>query len=293
MMQDKSLKADSSEQWDIVVSSGKNSGFFVWSEIWKYRDLLFLFVKRDFLTTYKQTILGPLWFVIQPLLTSLAYVIIFGRLAGISTGGFPALAFYMCAVTAWTYFYDCVLRTSNTFVANSAIFSKVYFPRIIVPVSVVISSLTKFGIQLLLVTGVVIYYASRGNNVHPNEYLFTLPLLVLLMAGLGLSFGLLVSSLTTRYRDLQFLVGFGLQLMMYASPVVYPLSIVKEGKLAMVIKANPMTSVIETIRYAFLGGEQHTDLWPMLLYSLVFMIVSLFISLWVFGRVQRTFMDTV
>ena len=291
-MKDQASGIDQEQDWDIEVSSKSTVGRILPADLWKYKDLLFLFVKRDLVTTYKQTILGPLWFLIQPVLTSIAFTIIFGRLAGIPTGGLPPLLFYLCGVTSWTYFSDFALRTSNTFVANAGIFSKVYFPRIIVPLSVVISSLAKFGVQLLLLTGVIIWYQFHGIEINSFGGLLFLPMLIVLMAGLGLSVGMLISSLTTRFRDLQFLVGFGIQLLMYLTPVVYPLSMVAPGsKMEFLIKLNPMTAVVETVRYSFLGGEFIG--WASLAYSAGFMLVSLLLALWVFNRAQRTFMDTV
>lgn len=262
-------------------------------EIWRYRDLLFLFVRRDFFAVYKQTVLGPLWFVIQPIFTTLIFTVIFGQLASIPTDGLPQVLFYMCGIICWNYFAECVTKTSNTFVSNSAIFGKVYFPRLILPMSIIITNLLKFGIQFLLFLAILSYYVFNGLNISQNTYIFTLPLLLFIMAILGLSFGLIISSLTTKYRDFQFLISFGIQLFMYATPVVYPLSLAKEklGTYSWIVSLNPMTSIIETMKFAFLG--QGTFSWYSIAYSLIFSLVLLFLGVIVFNRVEKTFMDTV
>ena len=262
-------------------------------EIWKYKDLLFLFVRRDFVSVYKQTILGPLWFIIQPIFTTLVFTVVFGQLASIPTDGLPQVLFYMCGITCWNYFAECVTKTSNTFVTNSAIFGKVYFPRLILPLSVILTNLLKFGIQFLLFLAIFFYYIYSGSNISPNIYIFTLPLLLFIMATLGLGFGLIISSLTTKYRDFQFLISFGIQLFMYATPIVYPLSLAKEklGAYSWIATANPMTSIIETMKFAFLGEGVFS--WNNLAYSLIFSLVLLFLGVIVFNRVEKTFMDTV
>ena len=262
-------------------------------EIWNYKDLLVLFVRRDFVATYKQTILGPLWFFIQPIFTTLIFTVVFGKLASIPTDGLPPVLFYMCGITCWNYFAECLTKTSNTFILNSNIFGKVYFPRLVLPISIVLSNILKFGIQFLLFISFLIYYYFQGAAIQPNIYILLLPFLLILMAGLGLGFGILISSLTTKYRDFQFLVAFGVQLFMYATPIVYPLSLAKEklGSYSWVAIANPMTSVIEAMKYAFLGqGELN---WYYLGYSTLFMIVLLFIGIVTFNKVEQTFMDTV
>tara|TARA_B100001287_G_scaffold106033_1_gene89239 strand:+ start:21320 stop:22177 length:858 start_codon:yes stop_codon:yes gene_type:complete len=261
--------------------------------IWNYKDLLTLFVKRDFIAVYKQTILGPLWFFIQPIFTTLIFTVVFGQLAAIPTDGLPPVLFYMCGITCWNYFAECLTKTSNTFILNSNIFGKVYFPRLVLPISIVISNILKFGIQFLLFISFLIYYYLKGATLDPNIYILLLPLLLILMAGLGLGFGILISSLTTKYRDFQFLVMFGVQLFMYATPVVYPLSLAKEklGTYDWVAIANPMTSIIEAMKFAFLGqGELN---WYYLGYSTLFTIVLLFIGTVTFNKVEQTFMDTV
>ncbi len=279
------------EEWSLVIKP-KSSWFdFHLKELWKYRDLIMVFVRRDFVSLYKQTLLGPLWYFIQPLITTLTFTIIFSRVAKISTDGIPPILFYFSGITLWTYFADCLNRTSNTFISNIGIFGKVYFPRLTVPLSVIISNLVKLGIQMALFLCVWSFTLLKGNSLHPNySYLVFLPFLIAIMSGLGLSFGILISSLTTKYRDLTFLVGFGVQLMMYASPVVYPLSIVSP-KSQHILLMNPVTSIIEAFKFIFLGtGVWH---WMGLLYSVLFMIVSLFFSIMLFNKVEKSFMDTV
>jgi lipopolysaccharide transport system permease protein len=259
-------------------------------ELWNARELVALFVWRDFVSLYKQTILGPLWYVVQPLLTTIVFTIIFGRIAKLSTDGMPQFLFYMAGTVVWSYFSTCLTKTSQTFIANANVFGKVYFPRMAVPLSVVLSTMIGFLIQFLLFCGFVVYYMVTGTAVQPNAYALLLPVLVLLMAGLGLGFGVIVSALTTRYRDLQYLVVFGTQLAMYLTPIVYPLSSV-HGKLHLLVLANPMTSIVETFRKGFLGvGDAR---WTMLAYTAVFTVVLLLVGSLLFNRVERTFMDTV
>lgn len=280
-------------EWDIVVRADRSAVSLRLNELWRYRDLLVLFVKRDVIANYKQTVLGPLWFFLQPMLTAITMTIVFGIIAKLPTNGYPRLLFYLSGVTVWAYFADCLIKTSSTFTANAHLFTKVYFPRLIVPLSVISSSMIRFLIQMLLLTGVVIYYKVSGTNIHPNGYIFLLPFLVILMAFMGLAFGLFFSSITTKYRDFQFLVQFGVNLLMYLSPVLFPLNRVTNTHIRQLLMINPMTSVIETFRYAVLGSDQPFTLWGNLVYSVVFTVVLLFISLALFNRVQRTFMDTV
>lgn len=279
------------EHWDLIIKP-KNKWYQLdLMSIWHYRDLLFLLVRRDFVSVYKQTILGPLWLFIQPILTTLIFVVIFGNIAHISTDGMPPMLFYLAGITLWTYFADCLNKTSNTFVANAGVFGKVYFPRLVMPLSVLISNLVKLGIQMLLFISVWLHFICRGVAFSPNySYLFFVPFLILLMAGLGLGFGILISSLTTKYRDLTFLVGFGVQLMMYASPIVYPLSTVPQ-KYKIVLLLNPITSIIEGFKFIFLGTGVWN--WYALAYSVAVMAVLLLIAVLVFKRVEKTFMDTV
>jgi lipopolysaccharide transport system permease protein len=279
-----------SEDWDLVIRPRNNSFNLRLKEIWNFKDLLFLFVKRDFISVYKQTILGPLWLFIQPILTTLTFTIIFSNVAQISTSGVPSFLFYLSGITLWIYFSDCLTKTSNTFVANSGIFGKVYFPRLVIPLSVLISNLFKLGIQFLLFLICWCYYLVTTNLIHPNIYICLTPLLILIMAGLGMGFGIIISALTTKYRDLTFLIAFGVQLMMYASPIVYPLSIVP-GKFEFLLLLNPITSVIEAFKYGFIGTGFFS--WQYLLYSFCFMIVLLAVGIMVFNKVEKSFMDTV
>ena len=265
--------------------------------IWRYRDLLSLFVKRDIITQYKQTILGPLWWLIQPALTVVMYMVVFGGIAGIPTDGIPQPLFYLGGVCMWQYFSDCLTKTSNTFVTNANIFGKVYFPRLIMPLSNTVSNLVRFGIQFGLFFIVYLFYLIGGTAVYPNWYMLLFPLLVLMMAGLALGFGIIISSMTTKYRDLQVLFSFFVQLWMYATPIVYPLSQVK-GKvvagfdLYTLMCINPVTPVIETFKHAALGAGQFIG-WGWLAYSFAFMMMVLGVGILIFNKVQKSFMDTV
>ncbi len=259
-------------------------------DVWEYRDLLLLLVRRDFVSIYKQTILGPLWFFIQPLLTTIMFSFIFGRLAGLSTDGLPPVLFYMAGITAWNYFADCVVKTSGVFRDNVHIFGKVYFPRLIMPLSIVVSSLIRFGVQLILFLTVMIFYALKGNLFYPNWAISLFPLMVVIMAVLGLSAGMIISALTTKYRDLAFLIGFGIQLLMYATTVIFPLSAAPE-KYKWIIKLNPMTSIIETFRFGFLGKGSFS--WASICYSATVAIVLLISGIIIFNRVEKDFVDTV
>ncbi len=285
------------ENWTTVIKP--RTGLFEVNlkEIWDYRDLLTLFVKRTITVQYKQTILGPLWWLIQPALTVIMYMVVFGGIAGIPTDGVPQPLFYLGGVCMWQYFSSCLTGTSNTFVTNASIFGKVYFPRLIMPLSTVISNLVRFGIQLGLFIIVYAYYAIIGQAPSPNWYLMLLPLLVVMMAGLALGFGIIISSLTTKYRDLQILFSFLVQLWMYATPIVYPLSQVA-GKVKFgidvykVMCLNPVTPVIEAFKYGALGAGEFVG-WGWLAYSFAFMIVLLVFGILIFNKVQKSFMDTV
>jgi lipopolysaccharide transport system permease protein len=259
-------------------------------EVWHYRDLMFMFVKRDFVTFYKQTILGPLWFFVQPLLTTIMYVIVFGNIAKISTDGLPMMVFYLCGITFWNYFSECFTKTASVFKDNASIFGKVYFPRLVMPLSIVVSNLIKLSIQFLLFIVVLLWYKFQGANVQPNMYILLTPYLILLMAIIALGAGMIISSLTTKYKDLIFLLTFGVQLLMYATPVIYPLSTIP-AKYAFIIKANPLSAVIETFRFAYTGSG--TFSWMHLGYSSVFAFVLLAIGAIIFNKVEKTFMDTV
>lgn len=259
-------------------------------EIWQYRDLFSMFVKRDIITQYKQTILGPAWFFIQPALTTIMYMIVFGGIAGISTDGLPQPMFYLAGIVCWQYFSDCLNKTSSTFTTNQGIFGKVYFPRMIVPLSTVASNLVRMGIQFLLFVVVYIYYIIIGVHVAPNMYILLLPLVVIMLAGLSLGFGIIISSMTTKYRDLTILFTFIVQLWMYATPIIYPLSTMSP-KRQWIMALNPVTSLVETFKYGTMGVG--TFSWGQLGYSFGFMIVLLAIGIVVFNKVQRSFMDTV
>ncbi|MFV0390384.1 MAG: ABC transporter permease [Paludibacteraceae bacterium] len=275
-----------------TVIKPKNTLFEVdLKEIWQYRDLLSMFVKRDIVTQYKQTILGPAWFFIQPALTTIMYMVVFGGIAKISTDGLPQPMFYLAGIVLWQYFADCLNKTSGTFVANQGIFGKVYFPRLIVPLSNVVSNLVKMGIQFLLFVVVYIYYVIIGVNVAPNAYALLFPILIVMLAGLALGFGIIISSMTTKYRDLTILFTFVVQLWMYATPVIYPMSTIKNETLRLAMSLNPLTSIFEAFKYGMMGVGEFS--WVQLGYSFVFMIVLLVIGIVVFNKVQKSFMDTV
>jgi lipopolysaccharide transport system permease protein len=259
-------------------------------EIWRYKDLLFLFVRRDFVAKYKQTVLGPIWFFIQPLLQTLVMTVVFGGMAKLSTDGVPPILFYLSGVTAWNYFANCLKSTSNTFTANASLFGKVYFPRAVTPISIIVSNLIQFGIGLLLFLLIYGYFAVSGYPLEPNITLLLLPVLILIMGFMGLGLGMLVSAMTTRYRDLQYLVEFGVQLLMYATPVILPLSAVPE-KYQIIMFANPMTGIIETFKYAFLGAGSFSA--GLLAYSITFTVIVFLVGLLIFNKTEKNFMDTV
>jgi lipopolysaccharide transport system permease protein len=281
---------NTSESWDEIIVPNDKILKLNLKQVWRYKDLLKLFVRRDIVAQYKQTILGPLWYFIQPLLTTIIFTIVFGNIAKLSTDGIPPMLFYLAGVTNWNYFADCLNKTATTFKDNQQIFGKVYFPRLIVPLSVISSNLLKYAIQMVMFFGFYIYFIAVGENVEPNVYAFTFPLLVVLLAGLGLGFGLIITSYTTKYRDLVFLLTFGVQLAMYATPVIYPLSSIDE-KYRFWMNLNPMTSIIETFKYGFLG--QGTFSWISLGYSSIFMLVVLFVGIATFNKTEKNFMDTV
>ena len=280
------------ETWTTDIKP-KNRLFDVdFKELWHYRDLCTLFVKRNVITQYKQTILGPLWYLVQPLMTTVMYMVVFGGIAKIPTDGLPQPLFYLAGICMWQYFSDCLSKTSNTFVDNAGIFGKVYFPRLVVPLSNVMSNLVRFGIQLGLFFAVYLYYQLfTPVQIHTNWYALLLPFLVLLLAGLALGFGILFSSMTTKYRDLQLLLSFFVSLWMYATPVIYPLSTITNEKLRFVMSLNPLTGIIEAFKYGILGVGQFS--WSMLAYSFGFMLLLLALGIVVFNKVQRSFMDTV
>ena len=277
--------------WTTVIKPHNKLWQIDFKELWQYRDLLSMYVKRDIITQYKQTILGPLWFIIQPLLTTIMYMIVFGGIAGISTDGLPQALFYLAGISVWQYFADCLNKTSTTFITNQNVFGKVYFPRLIAPLSVCISGLVKFGIQVLLFLVVYAYYLIMGVHIAPTIELLLLPVLVLIIAALALGFGIIVSSLTTKYRDLTILFTFVVQLWMYGTPVIYPLSYINNETLKLLMKLNPVTGVVETFKYAFLGVGEFS--WGLLAYSAGFAVIILAIGVVIFNKVQRSFMDTV
>ena len=279
-----------SDTWDMVIEP-KTSWFDLrLNELWQYKDLLFIMVKRDFIAAYKQTILGPIWHFLQPLFTTIVFVIVFGRIAKIPTDNIPPPLFYLCGLTLWNYFAACLNGTSNTFIANAGIFGKVYFPRLIIPLSVVISNAIKLGIQLLLLIAMLIYYAFTGYPIQIGINILWVPVLLVIVALLGLALGILISALTTKYRDMSVLMGFGVQLLMYATPVIYPLSFIS-GKYKTIIGLNPLTWLTEAFRNGLLG-EGVINL-PMLGYSAALTLVLLLTSILVFSKVEKTFMDTV
>ncbi len=284
------MQAINEEKWDLVIE-GKTSLFDLkFQEVWHYRDLLLMFVKRDFVSFYKQTILGPLWFFIQPLFTTIIFTFVFGNLAGLSTDGLPQPFFYLAGITAWNYFADCITKTSTVFKDNANIFGKVYFPRLIMPLSIVTSNLVRFGVQMLLFIGMMGYFWAVGADFRVTPAILLFPVLIVLMALLGLGLGLIITAMTTRYRDLSFLVGFGVQLLMYMTTVIYPLSAAPE-KYRWMIEMNPMTGIIEAFRYAFLGKGEFDA--TSLGYSSLVTILILTLGIVIFNKTEKNFVDTV
>ena len=281
------------KNWDLIIQNKSSLFRLDLHEVWRYRDLLRMYVKRDIITFYKQTILGPMWFFIQPIMTTIMFMFVFGGIAGISTDGVPQAVFYLAGLVCWNYFADCLTKCTDTFNANQQIFGKVYFPRLIVPFSIVISNMVKMGIQLVLFLVVYAYYFIVLGTFEINWTIVFIPVLLLMLAFLGLGFGLVISSLTTKYRDLRFLITFGVQLWMYATPVIYPLSVMKQNypDKIWVIVANPLTAIIETFKYGFTGVGVFE--WNYLLYSFVMSIVVLLLGIIVFNRVQKNFMDVI
>lgn len=279
------------ENWTTIIKP--KTGWFDINlkEIWQYKDLIYMFLKRNFTSSYKQTILGPLWFLISPLMTSSMFTVVFGQIAKISTDGVPQFLFYMAGNTAWSYFSACLTSTSVTFTGNAALFGKVYFPRLISPITTVIYALLSFVIQLILMLISMAFFAfARGEFVHPNIWILLVPVMVLQMAMLGLGIGIIISSLTTKYRDLSILVGFGVHLWMYATPIVYPLSEVPQF-LEKIIILNPMAPVVNNFRYAFLGsGYPEVKSWIL---SWIITLFFLVLGVVLFSKIEKTFMDTV
>lgn len=278
------------EKWDLVIAPGSGRWLNSLSELIKFKDLLLLFVRRDFVTFYKQTVLGPLWFFVQPILRVITYYVIFGRIANVPTDGVPPILFYLTGLTFWEYFAGSWKKTSETFMVNQHIFGKVYFPRLVVPISIMLSNGIKLAIQFALFLAVYVYYSFAGADISLNSTVLLLPVYILIIALLGLGSGLIVTSLTTKYRDLKFLLDTVIQLLMYASPIIYPLSLAT-GVFRKVLIANPMTPVLEAIKYGFLGKGVFSP-W-FLLYSLIFGIVLVLLGSFVFNRTEKNFMDTV
>ncbi|HPO49382.1 MAG TPA: ABC transporter permease [Spirochaetota bacterium] len=281
---------ENKEKWSIIIKP-KNKIFEInLKEFFEYADLLFLFVRRDFVAYYKQTILGPLWFLLQPILSTIVFTVIFGNIAKIPTDGVPQVLFYMAGIVCWNYFSTCLTTNSSTFLSNASIFGKVYFPRLIIPVSVVISNLFKFAIQFALFIFIGIYFYLKGSNITPNLWILFFPVLILQMGLISLGFGLLISAMTTKYRDLSFLVAFGIQLWMYATPIVYPISQIPE-KWKFIFMINPMSSIVEVFRYSFLGsgGVDFQYIFVSLLVTVIIFIIGLL----AFNKVEKTFMDMV
>ncbi len=283
---------ENEDHWTEIIRPKSSLFDLRLGEVWRYRDLVMMFVKRDIVANYKQTILGPIWIFLQPILTSLMYVIVFGKIAKIGTDGVPQLVFYLAGVMLWSYFAECFNKTATVFKDNASIFGKVYFPRLVMPLALVISNLVKLLIQFLLFISVWAYYLYLG-KIQPNAYMLLFPLLIVMLAGISLGIGMIVSALTTKYRDLIFLLTFGIQLFMYATPVIYPLSVVTERypKMAGVIKANPLTHIMEAFRKGFLGNGDFS--WGGLAYTAAFTAVLLAVGTVIFNRVEKNFMDTV
>lgn len=280
------------DNWDLEIKP-KNSLFNIkLGEVWRYRDLMWLFVRRDFVAQFKQTILGPLWHVIQPLFTTLMFLLVFGKIAKIPSDGIEPTLFYLSGITIWTYFSTCLTNTANTFISNAPIFGKVYFPRLVLPISVVISNMAKFGIQFLLLLIAIAWFSlTKKVPINISLYWLIIPFLVCLLAGIGLGCGIIVSSFTTKYRDFSLLLVFVVQLGMYVTPIIYPLSFLKNTKYSWLIELNPLTPIVETFRFALFGkGSLQLD---GLIYSVLFTFGSLLIGAITFSKVERTFMDTV
>jgi lipopolysaccharide transport system permease protein len=283
-----------SQDWDLIIKGHSSLFDIKFKDIWNYRDLLFLFVKRDFVSFYKQTVLGPLWFFIQPIFTMIVFTFVFGTLAGISADGLPHQLFYLAGITSWNYFSDCLTKTSTVFRDNANIFGKVYFPRLIMPLSIVVSNLVRFGVQLLLMLFMMLYYyyfPVSGASFHITSGLLLFPILICLMALLGLGLGLIITAITTKYRDLTFLVAFGVQLLMYTTSVIYPLSYAREKGYGYWVGLNPMTGIIEAFRYAFLGKGEFTV--SSLSYSVIVTFIILFIGIIIFNKTEKNFVDTI
>lgn len=284
------MQTNEREEWTEIISPNSRLLDLKLREVWRYKDLLLMLVKRDFVANYKQTILGPIWFFIQPLLTTITFMIVFGNIAKISTDGVPMALFYLTGITLWNYFSECLNKTATVFKDNANIFGKVYFPRLIMPLSIIVSNLVRLGIQFILFVIVWTWFLIKNDTVHPNIYILLTPLVIVLIALFALGSGMIISSLTTKYRDLIFLLTFSIQLMMYATPVIYPMSSLPQ-KYVWLIKLNPLSALIETFRYAFTGTG--TFSWINLGYSFIFILLILITGTIIFNKVEKSFMDTV
>ncbi len=278
-------------KWRETITNKTTLWTLNYKEIWDYRDLLFIWMRRDILSIYKQTILGPIWFVLQPVLTTITYIFIFSRIGKFSTVGLPPVIFYLSGIIIWSYFSECITKTATFFKDSTPIFTKVYFPRLIIPLSLVLTNLVKFGIQFLLFIAVYVYYLSTGTSLHPNLYLLLFPFLLILIAGLGLGSGIIISSLTTRYKDLAHLISFGVQLMMFVSPVLFPVNGIVDSSYRKLILANPISGIIEAFRYGFTGTGYFS--WQLLVYDSGCMLLLLFIGILIFNSVEKDFVDTI
>lgn len=282
--------------WDLVIKGHSSLFDLKFNDLWRYRDLLVMFVKRDFVSFYKQTVLGPLWFFIQPIFTTIVFTFVFGNLAGISTDGIPQQLFYLAGITSWNYFSDCLTKTSTVFKDNANIFGKVYFPRLIMPLSIIVSNLVRFGVQMILFLFMMLYFyffPQPKASFHVTTAVLFIPVLVTLMALLGLGIGLIITAMTTKYKDLTFLVTFGVQLLMYGTTVIYPLSEAKKkfGGMSKLIEYNPITGIIEAFRFAFLGKGEFSA-WSVG-YSSIITIIILFFGILIFNKTEKNFVDTI
>lgn len=281
------------EKWDIEITAHNNLLDLKLGDVWQYRDLLLLLVRRDFVSFYKQTILGPIWFFVQPVITILFYTLVFGNLAGIPVDGLPKPLFYLAGTIIWNYFAECLTKTSTVFKDNASMLGKVYFPRLIMPLSIVLSNLVRFSVQFMLFIIMYVFYIVKGTAIAPNIYILFLPLLIVMIAALGLGLGMMISAVTTKYRDLAFMIAFGVPLLMYTTTVIFPLSVavVKYPAYSWVVKFNPITAIIETFRYGFLGRGSFS--WELLGYSLLSTVIILLTGTIIFNKVEKNFVDTV
>lgn len=283
--------ADIDRKWKEVITPANNIWSFNFKELWEYRDLLVIWMRRDILAIYKQTILGPLWFVLQPVLTTIVYVFIFSRIAKLSTIDLPPVLFYISGIIVWSYFAECITKTATFFKDSTAVLSKVYFPRLIIPLSLVLTNLVKFSIQFLLFLCIYLYYLVKDPGIHPNAYLLLFPVFILMIAGLGLGCGMIISSLTIRYKDFVHLITFGVQLLMFTSPVFFPVASLPDNIYRRFILANPMSGIIEAFRYAFTGKGYFN--WGVLMYDAGFVLVCLIVGIAIFNLVEKNFVDTI